>query len=379
MDARRLVLAEAPLHARVGPVDAVLEVEGCCYLRVDERGRWQGVGWGDTFYRRTVDGRVVRRVSASWSACDEHETAAAHELAHELARVLGERVRDPRVAVDDAPHLAERLALATAWTPARLVAEEGQARRAYPEPVEVLPPHRYRDLVVQPATGCPNHACTFCAFYRDRPFRVLDDDAFERHLEAVQRVLGAGAFRRSGIFLGSGSAGSLPDEMLLARLARLREVFGAPRRGVAAFFDPDHAPVRPTDAWRALARAGLVDLTLGLETAVPSVRRRLGKCPDLVRFADAVARVKGAGVRLALTVLIGPGPAGDEAEHRSRTCAWIGAQPLDVDDLVYLSPLKGDERRLPVPDALAAWRSALTAETAARVALYDIDRFAWLT
>ncbi|MHC5011750.1 MAG: radical SAM protein, partial [Planctomycetota bacterium] len=339
-------------------MDAVFEVDGYGYLRVDELGRWQGVGRLGTFFRRTVDGRVVRRERASWAVCGERRTTAAHRLAREMARALRRRMQAQPPSGDHAD-LVDRLERAVTWSPARLRDETARARRAYPEPVEVLPPHRYRDLVLQPATGCPNHACSFCAFYRDRPFRVQSEAAFDRHLEAVQRALGRSAFARSGLFFGSGSAASLTDEILLARLARVREVFGVPRRGVAAFLDPDHAPARGPEAWERLARAGLVDLTLGLETALPSLREAAGKNGDLTRFLDVTVAVKAAALRVALTVLVGLGGREHEESHRSRTCAWIAGLPLDASDTVYLSPLAGADEGAGAKTDLEAWRKRL--------------------
>ncbi len=251
-------------------------------------------------------------------------------------------------------------------------------QRAWPEPTRILPPHRYRDLVILPATGCPNHGCGFCAFYKKRPFRVLDDQAFENHLQAVVDALGVAIAERDGLFLGSASALSLNDTLLLKRLARVRTAIGIPRRGVAAFLDPDRAPSRSAQAFAALREAGLVEATLGLETGQPDLRRRLGKRADLSDVRAAIDAMRTAGVGVGLTVLVGLGEHDDEHRHRDATVALLASLDLGTRDFVHLSPLvrPGFGR---VPEVvLRAWRRALITTTPARVAPYLIERFAWL-
>ena len=38
--------------------------------------------------------------------------------------------------------------------------------------IPILPPDQYLALVVQATEGCSWNKCTFCAFYKDRPFHI---------------------------------------------------------------------------------------------------------------------------------------------------------------------------------------------------------------
>ena len=91
---------------------------------------------------------------------------------------------------------------------------------------------------------------------------------FDAHLAGVIAHLGRALDAYDGVFLGSASAASIPDDALLDRLARVRAVLGPRRRGVAAFLDADHAPRRTPARWERLVEAGLVDVTVGLETGL---------------------------------------------------------------------------------------------------------------
>jgi hypothetical protein len=359
----------------------VAEVEGRAYLRVDAQGRWLALAAGPLRLRRAADGNVLRPGRRAWDVLDEEEARRAHGLALRLARRLRRRVaRAPLLdggltresAAADAP-----LAAAEAWTPPRLLAERARAAAAWPEPVPILPPHRYRDLVVMPARGCPNRACTFCFFYRDRPFRPLDATAFDAHLAAVRDVTG-GLPGHDGVFLGSASALSLPDEVLLARIRRVKELLGVPRRGFAAFYDPDRGSVRTREAWDRLVHAGLADATIGLETGDADLRAACGKGPDLGRVGAIVADMKAAGLSVALTVLVGLGGPPHVASHRDRTSAFLRSLPLDARDVVYLSPWTEADPALVDDASVSAWRATLARATPAGVRPYLVERFAWL-
>ena len=144
----------------------------------------------------------------------------------------------------DRERVIGRLEWVQAWTDRRWTEWSAQFEAAYPEPVVILPPDRYQDLVIQPALGCPHGECSFCAFYRDRAFRILSDPEFERHLEGIQTLLGSAIGLRDGIFLGSANALAIPQPTLIDRLRSVAKQLGPRKRQVAAFWDPDHSPTR---------------------------------------------------------------------------------------------------------------------------------------
>jgi len=370
------------LAARVSDRATVVEVPDRLYLRVDAEGRWTAFAEGGVLFRRTVDGLVLRPRGRGFETCTDAEADSVHgwvvRRAGELIEALAESdPSDVGILGDEATLLARLRRTACSPVGADPRTARAEFARAYPEPVPILPPHRYRDLVVLPATGCPNHRCGFCAFYRDRPFRVLDRDAFRAHLDAVQRLFGAALYERDGVFLGSASALSIPDPALAERLDDIAHRLGRPRRGIASFHDPDRSPRRRARDWAELVAAGLVEATLGLETGLPSLRRAAGKSDDLVRFEATVEEQKAGGLRLSVTLLVGLGGPDAARMHRLRTIERVARLALGTEDYVYLSPLQGTGSRPWLAEELARWRSDLPPSTKARVGEYRIDRFAW--
>jgi hypothetical protein len=323
---------------------------------VDGRGRWSTARLDGRFLRRTLDSRVIgaSAVRAIVAPDALHDTVAA--LA---ARFHGE-IPEPA------------LALAARWDVAAHLAERARHRAAYPERVSILPPDRYGDVVVQPAVGCPSGRCTFCAFYRGSRFRALGDPELDAHLDAVVDLHGPALDGRPGVWLGSASAASLSTARLLQVLDRVRRAIGDRRRGVAAFWDPDHAPCRGSNAWRVLREAGLVRVYVGLESGHAPLRARWGKSPDLNRLRGRVEQAVAAGVAMGVMVLDDVGFGGEA--HHDDTVAELTRWPLGPGDRVFVSPLLMDSGPTR-PTARSPLAVALRASLSAQVASYNAARF----
>ncbi|MCO4763458.1 MAG: radical SAM protein [Myxococcales bacterium] len=374
-----MVQRKAAIAARVGPNALVVDLDQGRRLSIDAQGRWSALGTPAGRYRRTLDGAVLRVVSGGFERVPDPESV--HRSASLLAaEVLGELTQqDPThlELIGDRAALIEGLQSAAAWLPADFEAERQRFGAAYPEPVPILPPHRYRDVVVLPATGCPNHSCTFCDFYKDKPFRALSDVAFETHITAVAALFGEALHQRGGIFLGSGSALSVSDRILLRRLRQLQRVWGNMPRQVATFHNPDLGKPRTPDQWQALVDAGLVDATVGLETGLPALRASVHKSPDVPRFIAGVQAMKAGGMGVAVTLLVGLAAPGQTAAHQRASVAAIAQMPLTATDRVYLSPLQGAVSREQAHAGLTEFRKQLRQVTDARVGKYLVERFAY--
>lgn len=365
--------------ARVGPKACVVDLDDACSLRLDAEGRWASLRDGDLRLRRTVDARVLRSVDRGFAPCDPAETRAAHERARDIGRrvmaALAGLPADRVHLIGERAALTAQLQLGLQWTAERFEDERRRASHAYRVAVSIVPPHRYRDLVLQPALGCPSNACSFCDLYGDRRFEVPPLAAFAAHVRAVRDLLGRAAAERDGIFFDSGSALSLPVEALEARLEVAHEVLGRRARSVAAFYDPDRGELRDARTWARLAAAGLSDATVGLETGSGALRAAVRKAPGLDRFTEVVRCMKAGGMRVAVTVLVGLGGAEAAGEHVARTAERVGTFGLDAGDIVYLSRLVGSMDEAALDQQTRDLRVALKAVTAARAGAYRLERF----
>lgn len=364
------------LKAVVRPHDLVMGLGSGLALRLDAEGRWCFCRLGPGFYRRAMDGSVIHRCGETAIAFDPAPARRLHEEVLGWIRFIAKGIEERSLRLyDEPPGLRQRLREALEWTPGRYAAQARCFRAAYPESVSILPPDRYRDVVLLPAVGCPWGRCPFCTFYANRPFRILSRAEFEKHVESVLRLFGRALGARTGVFLGSASALSLPQARLLEILEIVARRIGPRPRGVAAFHDPDHSPGRTLRDYEALRALSLAHMTVGLETGDASLRVALGKSGSLTRVTRALTEAKAAGLRVAITVLVGPGGAEAADRHRIATCRYVGTLGLEEKDLVYLSPLEGGLPRGGLQYEVARFTGELAAVTRAQVAPYRMELF----
>ena len=316
-----------------------LDIDGDCSFRIDQEGRWCSYRTGDQFFRRTLSDQIIfqHRPLPGNQALKLHE-----DIRQRLQRIY-RRFKSANKGLNlTGSHTSaqEFLLRSQAWNLLKLQANAVLFDQAYPEVVAILPPDRYQDVVVLPATGCPHAKCSFCAFYQGSSFQVLSLSEFEQHLAAVKTLFGETLSAREGFFLGSANALALPQRKLSAMLALLEQEFGARKRGIASFFDPEHAPTRELKQWQELAALGLRQIVIGLETGLPELRKTWGKSKQLNPIKHAIELAKQAGITVGLTVLVETGNQDLERAHREATTQFIAQLDLMRSDQVYLSPLQ---------------------------------------
>ncbi|WP_281647484.1 radical SAM protein [Parendozoicomonas sp. Alg238-R29] len=340
-------------------------------VRLSLRGEWNAFRKNGRFYRRCMDGRVI----SSQGALDftQNEVQLFHgEIANVCRQMLSKNCGSL------SSHTAQILERCTKLPDHFYHQLQDVYFRAYPEGVPVLPPDRYRDLVIPITMGCPNGQCSFCAFYRDKPFSLIEQNRWNEVVSSLEQLFPGGVAGRDGIFLGSANALALSFVQLESVIDRIVHLFGLPARGVSCFGDADRMGVRKVEQWQVLRDKGLVQVVLGLETGADVLRERIGKSRRLEKTRGLAFQLKQAGVAVGLTVLTGF--IGEEffAAHKEATCQFIQSLELTAEDRVYISPWFTDGAKEPESrayDEAHEIKRVLSGQTAARVTAYSSHNF----
>jgi hypothetical protein len=375
----------------------------------DREGRLFAAFADQRNYRCGLDGRVLEKHSRAADGMEEryrrHLEAGAADALHarvhrDLERIATAR-RDGLLEVT-AQEPDDALAGLDAWLP-RLRRWSGPERardaarfHALYQPVSVLPPDQYLALVVQSTQGCPWNRCRFCALYADRPYRVRSGAELRAHLEGIAAFLGAGLRLRRSVFLGDGNMLAVSRPHLESTFAQVRQVLGPGplTRRLYGFADAMGVARHSAADLDALGRQGLHRVYLGLETGCDELLGVLGKPGAAAESVAAVRRLRQAGVRAGVIVLLGAGGRRWAAAHERDTARALDAMALGAGDLVFFSPLvaapdspyarqAGEEGFGPMePAELAAQRRRLQAvlrrpPEGPRAALYDIRDFVY--
>jgi radical SAM superfamily enzyme YgiQ (UPF0313 family) len=232
---------------------------------------------------------------------------------------------------------AERLvASAAEFDAGAAEADQRRFEGAY-TPVGILPPDRYLALVVQLTEGCHWNRCTFCSFYKDRPFRVKPYPAFVEHVEAVVAYFGDGLALRRGVFLGDANALLLPADELAVRVQYLASRLPDHVTDQSAFIDVFTGRRHGVEDFAALAGRGLRRVYLGLESGDDAVLAFLNKPQSASDGIALVRAAKASGLHVGVIVMAGVGGRSFQQQHIRATLDTLARMRLEAGDLVYVS------------------------------------------
>lgn len=354
-----------PLYVSLAAGTLTLSFAGRASVSFDGAGRLLGAWFDGITYRRSLDNRVLakwidpaaagtraRRCLAEDErrALIERAYAAAADVARGLVSGALETSRSPAAWTQQ---VQTWLSSVAGWSWDRLQDDADRFHAIY-KPVSILPPDQYLALVLQATEGCSYNRCTFCTFYRDRPFRIKSVEEFAAHCDQVRDFLGAGISVRRSIFLADANAVIAPQRLLLPMLDAVNARFpvrpaGAPRgtgwelEGIYAFISAPDALRKRVEDFAALRERGMRRLYVGLETGHDPLRAFLAKPGRAAEVVEAVMTMKEGGMEIGVIFMLGIGGEAYRAAHLEDTVATIRQMPLGSGDLVYLSPFVADE------------------------------------
>ncbi|GAP10645.1 Fe-S oxidoreductase [Bellilinea caldifistulae] len=320
-------------------------------------------------YRRGLDGKVV----AKWQTPDKNrhrrwlspdESVNLIQRGHILLNDLLSDLRNNQIKFN--PPLDEKgwhdLQIAAAFDNSSAVADAKKYHQVY-KPVGILPPDQYISVVLQAAEGCSFNTCTFCDFYRDRPFRIKRVDEFREHIRAVKAFLGEGLSLRRTIFLGDANALVIPMPRLISLLEVVHAELDVERLGgIFAFLDGFSGERKTAQDFASLAEMGLKRVYIGMESGHEPLLKFLHKPGTPQDVLQAVRNIKAGGVAVGIIVLLGAGGKTYADAHVQDTSQLINAMPLDAEDLIYFSELVENEN---LPYVQTAYQTSLQPLSAA--------------
>lgn len=386
-----LGLAAGTFALHVDPDDAFhFDLEGRL-RRAFTRGRNYLRGLDGAVLRKTV-ARGKRAVSAQ-GPLEPGEAAdvfrRTHEQAVHAARSFDRSRVDLEAEGTPGPvfeHVRALLGRAEEYDPARLAAESERFAETY-APLSILPPDRYRALILQATVGCSYGKCAFCSLYRGVPYHRKSVEEFRAHVCGVKALLGRALCLKSGVFLAEANALEIPFESLEPIFGVLHdEVPGQAtpavgrRGGVSAFTDVFQGRFRTRAELMRLKDMGLDRVYLGVESGDDAVLESLRKPGSRRAAVERVRSLKEAGISAGVIFLVGAGGPTRRREHVDHSVSLVEEFELDDGDIVYLSPLYWPDRPDPEAGELESEERELRERLralGARVSRYDLKSFVY--
>ncbi|QLA14723.1 radical SAM protein [Desulfolutivibrio sulfoxidireducens] len=182
----------------------------------------------------------------------------------------------------------------------------------------IRPPSEADSILLQVTLGCSHNKCAFCGAYIDKPFRVVPEAAVDEAL-AFARDYGHQSRR---VFLCDGDAMVLSTNRLTRLLTRIRERLPFVSR-ISAYANARSLGPKSVEELAALRGLGLHTLYMGLETGDQETLSAMNKADTVADIVAAGQKVRRAGLRLSVTVLLGLAGTRRWRIHAERTGAAL--------------------------------------------------------
>lgn len=181
----------------------------------------------------------------------------------------------------------------------------------------IRPPSEANSLLLQVTVGCSHNKCSFCPAYKKKKFRIKSYD------EILEDILEAGRWRSiDKVFLCDGDALIMPQERLVQILGLIRTHIKGVQR-VGTYANAKSILRKTVDELIHLRELGLGIVYLGIETGSDELLKTIRKGVTAAQMIDAGRRVKEAGIKLSVTVILGLGGRRQNTEHVNDTASVL--------------------------------------------------------
>jgi len=214
----------------------------------------------------------------------------------------------------------------------------------------IRPPSEANSILLQATVGCSHNKCTFCGTYKEKRFRIKDNDVI------LSDILYASRYMKhlDRLFIMDGDALIIPYPRLKWILEMVREHLPQVRR-VGVYANSKGIRLKSEEELRELRDLGLGIGYFGVETGDDQTLEAIRKGANAQRLLDMGLKVKRAGIQLSVTVLLGIAGAERSLIHAKATGELLSAMDPDYVGALTLMIIPGT----PLEDDLAAGRFQL--------------------
>jgi len=191
------------------------------------------------------------------------------------------------------------------------------------------PPSEAYSILLQVTTGCSHNKCTFCGMYKGSRFTIKDDAAIMADIDFAALH----CRRQNRLFLCDGDALIIPQQRLVAILCAIKEKLPWVER-VGSYANTKSIRMKSPEQLEELRRLGLTIAYMGLESGDDVTLAEINKGADSARMIEMGQKIRAAGIKLSVTVLLGIA-----AKDRTQIHAMETGRVLSAIDPEYVGAL----------------------------------------
>ncbi|OPX36174.1 MAG: radical SAM protein [Desulfobacteraceae bacterium 4484_190.2] len=184
----------------------------------------------------------------------------------------------------------------------------------------IRPPSEAYSILLQVTVGCSHNKCTFCGTYTGKRFRIKEDRMILSDILFASKYMK----RQDRVFLMDGDALIIPQKRLMWILDRIREHLPWVRR-VGSYANAKSIKMKSPEELIQLKKNGLGILYLGVETGDAELLKEIRKGTSAENLINMGRKVRDAGIKLSVTVLLGIAGRQRSLEHARATGELLSA------------------------------------------------------
>ena len=216
----------------------------------------------------------------------------------------------------------------------------------------IRPPSEALSILLQVTLGCSHNKCTFCGTYKDKRFSIKDDQTILADLQFAAKYM----VNQKRLFLMDGDGLIIPQPKLVWILDMIKNYLPWVRR-VGAYANAKSIMMKSDEDLVQLKEKGLGIVYLGVESGDNKTLQKVCKGTTAENLIQQGRRIKEAGIKLSVTVLLGIAGRSDSLKHARATGKLLSAMdPNYIGALTVMilpnTPLDDDYRagRFELPD-----------------------------
>ncbi|WDV46565.1 radical SAM protein [Clostridiaceae bacterium M8S5] len=182
------------------------------------------------------------------------------------------------------------------------------------------PPSEANSLIIQVTIGCSHNKCTFCSMYKDKKFRVREQDKILEDLREMREYYK----HVKRIFLADGNALVLKTEVLKNILSNIKEIFPECDR-VGVYSAPKDILGKSVNELKELHELGLDIAYLGIESGNDEVLKVINKGVTSQQMIKAGQRIVESGIKLSVMIISGLGGTSKWRDHAIDSAKVVSA------------------------------------------------------
>ncbi|MBA2882557.1 radical SAM superfamily enzyme YgiQ (UPF0313 family) [Desulfosalsimonas propionicica] len=204
------------------------------------------------------------------------------------------------------------------------------------EGMVIRPPSEADSILLQVTVGCSHNKCTFCGTYKSERFKIKPDETIMADIAYAAKHFK----RQDRVFICDGDALIVPQKRLIKYFREIEKQLPWVKR-VGLYANAKGISMKTPEELQELRDHGLGIVYLGLESGDDQTLKAVNKGAGSKKMIEMGRKIKDAGIKLSVTVLLGLAGREHSRVHAEETGRVLSAMDPDYVGALSLMLIPG--------------------------------------